>query len=229
MQPEQWARVDDFINASSPADPALESVLSASIDAGMPEIAVSKAQGRFLSVLAAGVQAESILEIGTLGGFSAISLARVLPNHGHLVTLEANEEHAAVARRNVLAAGLTDRVSVVIGRAVDTLPTVHLEHPDGFDFIFIDADKESYPKYWEWSLKVSHPGTMIVADNVVRNGAVADKDSRDPRVLGVRKYLELAAAEQSVATSVIQTVGAKGYDGLSISVVLPDAAAGPTV
>ena len=219
MSNEVWARVDDHFASLRDPDPVLESALSRSASAGLPDISVSPEQGRLLTLLAHGVGARAILEIGTLGGYSAICLARALPPDGRLVTLEAEADHARVARENIEAAGLDDRVEVVVGPASSSLPRLEDEYPAGFDFIFIDADKEGYPEYWRWAMRLSHPGAMIIADNVVRDGAVADPDSDDPRVHGVRRYLELAAAEARVHDATVQTVGNKGYDGLSIAVV----------
>lgn len=223
MPQEVWTAVDDFVTSLSPVDSVLEAIVTETERAGLPAISVSPAQGQLLAVLVRSIGAESILEIGTLGGYSAVCLARALPNDGRMVTLDVDAMHATVARRNIAAAGLTDRVTVVVGPALDTLSSVHSDHPGGFDLIFIDADKEAYPEYWSWSLTLSHPGTLIIADNVVREGAVADADSHDPRVQGVRRLLELAAAEPRVSTGVVQTVGAKGYDGFSVSVLLPGA------
>lgn len=218
--PEQiWTDVDDYLVSLFPSDPILDRVLESADQADLPNIHVSAAQGRLLSVLARSVEARSILEIGTLAGYCAIWLARTLPTDGHLVTLEADAKCAAISRANLEAAGLAERVTVVEGAALETLPAVKTDHPAGFDFIFIDADKESYPDYWRWALELSHPGTMIVADNVVRDGRVVDSGDDHPQILGTRRFLEAAAAEPGVFTGFLQTVGAKGYDGLSVSVV----------
>jgi predicted O-methyltransferase YrrM len=177
---------------------------------------VSAAQGRLIALLAQMIGARRILEIGTLGGYSTIWLARALPPDGTLITLESNSEYAAVARKNLERAGVAHTVDIVVGNALDTLP--QLAGP--FDLVFIDADKRSYPDYWDWSLKLSRPGTVIVADNVVRGGAVADPESRDPAVQGVRRFNALVAAESRVSATVIQTVGSKAYDGFALIVVL---------
>ncbi len=222
MSDEVWARVDDHFASLRDPDPVLGAVLSRSAKAGLPDISVSPEHGRLLTLLARGIKARAILEIGTLGGYSAVCLARALPRGGRLVTLEAETDHARVARENIAAAGLSDRIDVVVGPASSTLPRLETKYPGGFDFIFIDADKEGYPDYWQWSLRLSHPGTMIVADNVVRDGAVADPSSEDPRVHGARRYLELVAAEAGALDATVQTVGTKGYDGFSMAVVTGD-------
>lgn len=221
MLQERWAAVDGYLGAHLvPADPVLDAALRASADAGLPPINVSPAQGKMLHVLARAQGARSILEIGTLGGYSAIWLGRALPPGGRLITLEADPRHAQVARANLARAGLTDVVEVRVGAAQETLPRLHAAGDGPFDLIFIDADKPGYPDYLSWSLGLSRPGTMIVADNVVRDGAVADSASQDANVLGVRRYIEMMAAEPRVSATVIQTVGTKGYDGFALAVVL---------
>jgi predicted O-methyltransferase YrrM len=166
--------------------------------------------------------ARTVLEVGTLGGYSTIWLARALPPRGRLVTLEADPRHAEVARRNVERAGLSGVVDLRVGRALDTLPGLLAEGAGRFDFIFLDADKPSNPAYLEWALRLSRRGTVIVADNVVRNGAVADADSADPNVLGVRRMCEMLAAEPRVSATALQTVGSKGWDGFALAVVTSD-------
>jgi predicted O-methyltransferase YrrM len=221
MLQERWTAVDGFIDENLvPADPVLEAALRASADAGLPPISVSPSQGKLLHVLARALGARTILEIGTLGGYSAIWLARALPAGGSLITLEAEPRHAEVARANLARAGLADIAEVRVGPAQDTLPQLHAAGEGPFDLIFIDADKEGYPGYLSWSLRLSRPGTMIIADNVVRGGAVADSASRDVNVQGVRRFIEMMAAEPRVSATVIQTVGSKGYDGLALAVVL---------
>ena len=165
------------------------------------------------------IGARKILEIGTLGGYSAIWLARALPEGGRLVTLEYEQKHADVARQNIARAGLSDRVDIRVGRAIDTLPTLEAEGAGPFDLVFIDADKTGYPDYWPWALTLARPGAVIIADNVVRDGKVADANSSDQNVQGVRRYLARVGAEPRVTSTVLQTVGAKGYDGLSIAIV----------
>jgi len=199
-----------------PADSALKEALRASADAGMPAIAVSPAQGKLLMLLAQTLGARRILEIGTLGGYSTIWLARGLTEGGRLISLEADPKHAEVARSNIARAGLSDVVEVRLGKALETLPTV--EGP--FDLIFIDADKVNYPEYFSWAMKLSRAGSLIIADNVVRKGAVIDAESSDANVLGVRRFNELMAADKRVSATAIQTVGSKGYDGFAIARVL---------
>jgi predicted O-methyltransferase YrrM len=198
-----------------PPDSALEAALRESAAAGLPAHDVSPPQGKLLEVLARAVGARMVLELGTLGGYSTIFLARALPPEGRLITLEANAAYAEVARANVDRAGLAATVEVRTGPALEALPG--LDGP--FDLIFVDADKRSNPQYLEWALRLSRPGTLIVADNVVRGGAVADPGSDDPAVRGVRSFLEMLAAEPRVEATAIQTVGAKGWDGLAIAVV----------
>lgn len=220
MTQELWSSVTAYLDRLYPPDPALIHALESSDAAGLPAIAVSHDDGRMLQLLARQVKARLILEIGTLGGYSAIWMASALTDGGRLITLELEPKHAEVARRNVERAGLSDRVEVMVGPALNSLPTLARRYPQGFDLIFIDADKTGYPEYWNWSLKLSHSGTLIVADNVVRDGAVADAQSPDADVQAVRTYLERVADEPRVQATVIQTVGPKGYDGMSLALVL---------
>ena len=198
-------------------DDALAAALEASDAAGLPPISVSPAHGKLLWLLARTLGAKRILEIGTLGGYSAIWLARGLASGGRLITLEALEKHAAVARQNIARAGLAPAVEVRVGPALATLP--QLEGP--FDLSFIDADKQNNAEYFRWALKLSRPGSLIIVDNVVRDGAVIDAASRDAAVQGVRRLYELIAAEPRVSATAVQTVGVKGYDGFAIARVLP--------
>jgi predicted O-methyltransferase YrrM len=217
MTQELWSQVDDYLGeVLVPADPALDSALAASKAAGLPEIAVAANQGKLLNLLARLAGARSILEIGTLGGYSTIWLARALPADGRLITLEADPKHAEVARANIAAAGFADVVDVRLGKALDTLPSV--EGP--FDLVFIDADKPNTPHYFEWALRLSRLGTVIIVDNVIRSGAVADASNTDPAILGVRKLHELIAAEPRVDATALQTVGVKGYDGFTLALVV---------
>lgn len=220
MNQEQWSKVAAYLDSLYPADPALTRTLESSQAAGLPPIAVSYDDGRMLHLFALQAKARHILEIGTLGGYSALWMARALPAGGRLISLELDLKHAEVARRNVEQAGLSDRVEIMVGPALESLPVLLGRYPNGFDMIFIDADKTGYPAYWSWALKLAHPGTLIVADNVVRDGKVADLGSTDPDVLGVREYLTLVAREPRVRATVIQTVGPKGYDGMSLALVL---------
>ena len=220
MTQEKWSAVDRYItDLLVPSDPALDAALRASAAAGLPPINVAPNQGKLLMLLAQAQGARNILEIGTLGGYSTIWLARALPAGGRLITLEFDPKHAEVARANIERAGLADVVEVRLGRALDTLKQLAAENRGPFDLIFIDADKPGYPDYFPWALKLSRPGSMIIADNVVRNGAVIDADSSDPNVQGMRRFNELLAAEPRVSATVIQTVGSKGYDGFAIVLV----------
>jgi predicted O-methyltransferase YrrM len=215
---EVWEAVDDYLGATLiGADPALEAALRASEEGGLPAIQVTPLQGRLLNFLASLVGARRILEVGTLGGYSSIWLARALGPDGRLITLEIEPKHAEVARANLARAGLADRVEVRVGPALELLPGVAQEAP--FDLAFIDADKPSNPDYFQWALKLVRPGGLIVVDNVVRQGAVVEADSTDPAVVGVRRVLEMMASEPRVQSTALQTVGAKGYDGFSVSLV----------
>ncbi len=221
MNQEQWTAVDRYVTELLlPADPALAAALEASAAAGLPPIQVSPPQGRLLELLARLQGARSILEIGTLGGYSTIWLARALPPGGRLVTLELEPKHAAVARENLARAGLGGLVELRLGPAADTLAQLAAEGAGPFDLIFIDADKAGYPDYLVASLRLARRGSVIIADNVVRHGAVADPASTDPAVQGVRRFNALLAAEPRVRATVIQTVGAKGYDGFTLALVV---------
>ncbi|HMF86595.1 MAG TPA: O-methyltransferase [Gemmatimonadaceae bacterium] len=220
MAEDQWTEVDRYFSDKLlPSDPFLESALETSVAAGLPAISVSPNQGKLLQILAQLVGARSILEIGTLGGYSTIWLARGLRAGGHLITLEVDPKHAEVARLNVTRAGLKDVVEIRIGNALETLPQLSAERRGPFDLVFIDADKQNIPAYFEWALKLSRPGSLIVVDNVVRSGAVIDADSSDPSVQGVRRFVELLGAQTGASGTVVQTVGIKGYDGLAIVLV----------
>jgi predicted O-methyltransferase YrrM len=220
MAEDQWTEVDQYFSESLlPTDPILESALEAGVAAGLPAISVSPNQGKLLQMLAQIVGARSILEIGTLGGYSTIWLARGLRAGGRLITLEVDPKYAEVAQLNVARAGLRDVVDVRIGNAVEILPQLSAERRGPFDLIFIDADKPNIPTYFEWALKLSRPGTLIVVDNVVRDGAVIDADSSDPSVQGVRRFIQLLGAESRASGTAIQTVGIKGYDGFAIVLV----------
>jgi predicted O-methyltransferase YrrM len=218
---EQWSAVDNYIveHLIGP-DPVLDEALANIEKNGMPTISVSPAQGKQLFLLAKLVQAKRILEIGTLGAYSSIWLGRALPKGGKLITLEANQKHVSVAQANIAHAGLSDLIDVRQGKALDTLPKLAEERNAPFDFIFIDADKENIPNYFEWSMKLSHPGTLIVVDNVVREGALADRNSQDLNVKGCRRFHEMLSGDSRVSATTIQTVGAKGYDGFTMAIVL---------
>jgi predicted O-methyltransferase YrrM len=220
MTDELWTSVDNYISGLFvPSDPALDEALAASAAAGLPAINVAPNQGKLLMVLAQVCGAKRILEIGTLGGYSTIWLARALPRGGRLITLEYEPKHADVARANIARAGLADVVEIKVGRAVDSLKALASEGAPPFDFVFIDADKPGYVDYLEWSLKLTRRGSLIVADNVVRKGAIVDAKSSDPDVQGMRRFNERLAAERRVNATEVQTVGVKGYDGLAVAVV----------
>ena len=223
MSQEQWTAVDRyFTDLLIPHDPVLEEALRASDAAGLPPYNVAPNQGKLLMLLAQSHRARTILEIGTLGGYSTIWLARALPPDGHLITLEADPKHAEVAHANIVRAGLADRVEQRIGQASETLPQLAAEGLGPFDLIFIDADKPSNPEYFTWALKLAQRGSLIIADNVVRDGTVIDADSTDPSVQGIRRFNELVAAEPRVSATALQTVGSKGYDGFALILVTGD-------
>ncbi len=218
-----WVDVDRYYaDALARPDEALQAALAASDAAGLPAISVSACQGRMLQLLAQMQHARHILEVGTLGGYSAIWLARALPPGGRLVTLEASPLHAGVARSNLARAGLADVADVRVGPALETLPVLAAEGSPPFDFTFIDADKANNPEYFAWALKLSRPGSVIVVDNVVRDGAVLDAASKDAGVRGVRRLTALIAATPNVTATAVQTVGAKGYDGFILARVHGD-------
>ncbi len=217
MGQELWNDVERYLaDLFAPEDAALQRVLNSTRDAGLPEIQVSPTDGKLLHVLALIQGATTILEIGTLAGYSTIWLARALPAGGRVVTLEVDPEHARVAEANLAAAGLSDQVEVRVGPALETLPKLQQEGLR-FDMVFIDADKDAYPEYLEWSLKLALPGALIVADNVVRQGEVVDAGSDDPSVQGTRRFNQALAREQRVTAAIVQTVGSKGHDGMAIA------------
>jgi predicted O-methyltransferase YrrM len=219
MTEELWTAVDRYFgDLLVAADPALDEALADSAAAGLPAINVSPVQGKLLHLLARAIGARKILEIGTLGGYSTIWLARALPDGGRVISLEADPRHAEVARANIARAGLDDRVEVRLGMALDLLPEL-AERAEPFDFVFIDADKPNNAAYFDWALKLSRPGSIIVVDNVVRGGDVIDADNDDATVQGVRRFLERLATEPRVSATAIQTVGGKGYDGFAIALV----------
>ena len=216
---KQWQDVDRYLtDLFVPEDSVLAETLRSSDAAGLPQIAVSANQGKLLMLLAKSCGAKHILEIGTLGGYSTIWLGRALPAAGKLISLEYSAKHAEVARANIKRANLEKAVEVRVGAAIETLPKLASEGLK-FDFIFIDADKEGYCDYLDWSLKLSHPGTLIIADNVVRDGAVVDPKSQDEMVQGIQRFNKKLAAEKRVEATAIQVVGSKGYDGLAFALV----------
>jgi predicted O-methyltransferase YrrM len=226
MSQEHWSAVDHYLNeVLAPEDRALLASLEASQAAGMPAISVTPTQGKFLHVLARAVGAKRILEIGTLGGYSAIWLARALAPGGSLITLEREQQYADVAAASLARAGVGDAVEIRVGAALETLPLLAAERPPPFDFVFIDADKRHTPDYFEWAVRLARPGAWIVADNVIRDGALVDPANQTPDVLGNRRLHELLAgdseAARRVSATTIQTVGAKGYDGFTLALVEP--------
>jgi predicted O-methyltransferase YrrM len=215
-----WTAVDQYFgNLLVSPDEALEAALAANKEAGLPAIDVTPLQGRFLEFLVRISGSRRILEVGTLGGYSTIWLARALPEGSSIVSLELIPLHAEVAHANLKNAGLLDRVDIRVGPAIESLEALKEEGRAPFDFIFIDADKQGYPEYLDWALKLSRPGTVIVADNVVRDGKVVDAECDDSNVQGVRRFTELLAADPRVNATVLQTVGVKGYDGFAIALV----------
>jgi predicted O-methyltransferase YrrM len=226
MTQELWSAVDDYIvEHLIEADPVLDAALDGSAAAGLPSIAVTPNLGKLLQLILRLAGTRTLLELGTLGGYSTIWLARALPADGRLLTLEANPEYAEVARANIARAGYGDFVEIRVGPALDTLPVLAAEGAGPFDAIFIDADKKNNPGYLEWALKLSRPGTLIVVDNVVRAGAILDPASEDPSgggtgtIQGIRRTYEMLAADSRLSATAIQTVGSKGHDGFALAIV----------
>jgi caffeoyl-CoA O-methyltransferase len=220
-----YAAVDRHLSQLfAPEDDALAAAERSVVEAGLPPISVSAAEGKLLHVLARACRAERILEIGTLAAYSTIWMARALPEHGSAVTIEADPKHAEVARLNLERAGLADRVSLRIGGALDVLPELEREGAAPFDMVFIDADKEPYAEYLDWAIRLGRPGTLIVADNVIRGGAILDgsdeSDGSDASTAGIRRFNAALAARGGVSAIAIQTVGARGHDGMALAVVL---------
>ncbi len=220
MDRELWTAVDRYLKEYlTPPDPALENALQTSARAAFPAIQVTPTQGKLLYVLAKSIQARSILEIGTLGGYSTIWLARALQPGGRLISLEADPEHARVARGNLEVAGLSAQVEIRLGKGLESLPKLAEETSEPFDLVFIDADKVNTTAYFEWAVKLTRPGGLILVDNVIRQGKLIDAASDDPNVLGMRRFLEHLGREKRVSATVVQTVGEKDYDGFAIAVV----------
>jgi predicted O-methyltransferase YrrM len=220
MADSPWADVDRYlIDLLLPADEALDHAAKASAAAGLPPIAVTPPGGKLLHILARLCRAKRILEIGTLGGYSTIWLARAVGAGGMVTTLELDPKHAELAAANIAHAGLSDSVDIRLGRAAETLARLHEEGGEPYDMIFIDADKASIPEYFTWALRLSRPGSLILVDNVIRNGAVLDASSADPNIIGVRRFNEMLSRESRVTATTIQTVGAKGYDGMTFAIV----------
>jgi predicted O-methyltransferase YrrM len=216
---EVWNEVDSYVSTLLlGSDSGLTDALRAS--ESLPHIQVSAPLGKFLQILAKAVGARRVLEVGTLGGYSAIWMARALPEGGRLITLEVNEEHARVARSNLERAGLGDVVDVRIGPALAALDQLHREGAEPFDLVFIDADKPPTAEYFDWAVRLSHPGSVIVVDNVVREGKVVDANLDDDAVRGMRRFMDALSRDSRVTATVIQTVGSKGYDGFALAFVL---------
>jgi predicted O-methyltransferase YrrM len=217
---ELFTAVDAYIAQNLiPADPALDEALKDNAAAGLPAIDVSPTQGKFLHLLAKIKGARRILEVGTLGGYSTIWFARALPQDGKVVTLELNPKHAEIAARNIARAGLTGRVEQRIGPALESLAQLHSEKTEPFDLIFVDADKPNNPNYLDWALRLSHPGTIIITDNVIREGIILNPDDPDPTVQGTRRFFEKLGAESRLEATALQTVGCKKHDGFAIAIV----------
>jgi len=215
-----WTAVDSYVEGFLIGpDAALDAALATSAEAGLPEIAVTPSQGKLLYLMARMVGARRILEIGTLGGYSTIWLARAVPAEGMVVTLDADPKHFEVARKNIVRAGLAKVVDQRLGLALETLPDLEEEGAGPFDFVFIDADKENTVEYFAWAMRLSRPGTAIVVDNVVREGELSDAATKDPQVLAMRRFHDVLAADTRVSATTIQTVGGKGYDGFTLAVV----------
>lgn len=219
MSQELWTAVDSYLcRTLVPSDEALDAALRASEDAKLPSIQVAPNQGKLLAILAQSIGARAILEVGTLGGYSTIWLARALPADGKLITLEIDPKHASVAQENITRAGLGGIVEIRLGSALETLPKAAAEGHI-FDFVFIDADKASTTEYFQWALKMSHPGSLIVVDNIVRKGGVTDPESTDASVKGIQRFIETFKDDPRVTMTGLQTVGSKGYDGFALALV----------
>jgi len=222
-QDEKWIAIDDYIAEQFiEDDPAQDATLAASRAAGLPEIQVAPLQGKLLMMLAASLGARTVLEIGTLGGYSTIWLARGLADGGHVVTLDVNPDYAEVARRNFANAGVADCIQLRVGEALDSLAQLHAEGAGPFDLVFIDADKPNTPNYFDWAVKLARKGTLIVVDNVVREGAILASQSDNKHVKGLRGFFERVAADPRVTATAIQTVGNKGHDGLAFIRVIEE-------
>jgi predicted O-methyltransferase YrrM len=220
MGQELWEAVDKFLDTMLiPQDSALEDALAAAAAAKLPAIQVSSVQGKFLHLLARILGARNILEIGTLGGYSTIWMARALPEGGRIITLEADPKHADVAKKNFARAGVESKVELRLGKALDTLPQVAADGLGPFDLFFIDANKSNMPEYFEWSLKLARKGSVIIADNVVREGAILDEKSKDADIQGIRRFLEMVGKEKCVSGTALQTVSTKNYDGFALVLV----------
>jgi predicted O-methyltransferase YrrM len=220
MTKDVWEAVDKYFDEMLiPHDSTLDDALANCASANLPAIQVSSVQGKLLHLLARILGARNILEIGTLGGYSTIWMARALPEGGRIITLEADPKHAEVARKNFARAGVENKIELRLGKALDTLPQVAAEMRDPFDMFFIDANKSNMPEYFEWSLKLARKGSVIIADNVVREGAVLDAKSKDADIQGIRRFLEMVGKEKRVSGTALQTVSTKNYDGFALVLV----------
>jgi predicted O-methyltransferase YrrM len=221
MTQDLWTAVDTYVDSSlSLSDDALSGAIAANAEGGLPSIDVTASQGMLLHLLARAMGAKRVLEIGTLGGYSTIWLARALPDGGRVVTLEFDPKHAAVAKKNIERAGVASTVDVRVGKALDSLPKLASEKGEPFDLIFIDADKVNNPRYFEWAMKLSRRGSLIIVDNVVREGGLADATSEDAAIRASREVVELMGRDPRVEATVMQTVGTKGYDGFAMALVI---------
>jgi predicted O-methyltransferase YrrM len=220
MNQELWTKVDEYFSGVVAEDEVLRAAVAESEKAGLPPIAVTPSQGKLLTLLAQMIGARKILEVGTLGGYSTICIARGLVSGGKLITVEYEQKHADIAERNCARAGLTDQIEIRVGDAARIMPQLVSEGAGPFDLIFLDANKDGYPTYYDYSLKLSRESTVIVADNVVREGAVADPQTKDEAVRGVQRLAEIIAGDRRVSATAIQTVGSKGHDGFSLMRVL---------
>lgn len=222
MTLDHWSTVDSYIGTTlvdEHDEPALAAAMADIVAAGLPSISVTPPMGRLLMILAKAIGARRVLEVGTLGGYSAIWFTMALPTDGRLVTLECDERHATVARANIARARNAGVVDLRLGRALETLPLLADERGEPFDLVFIDADKPSNPEYFAWALRLTRPGGLVIVDNVVRGGAVADAESADPSVQGVRRMHEMIANDDRVVATALQTVGGKGWDGFTVAMV----------
>ena len=221
MPEEIWNKVDDYLDRMIvDQDHALLAALKDSEEADLPRINVSPPQGKMLHILARSLSAKRILEMGTLGAYSTIWLARALPDDGEMLSLEVNQKHAEVSRRNLERANLSKKVKIILGPALDSLSTLYKNGSKPFDFIFIDADKQNYPGYFDWAIKLSHSGSMIVVDNVVRKGSIIETGNTDPNVKGVKEMLSSIRSYKNIIATAIQTVGVKGHDGFALIYVI---------
>lgn len=217
---EIFGKVDDYIkDLLAPEDEALKNTIKSLDTEGIPQISVSANQGKFLQVMMRSVNAKRVLELGTLGGYSTIWMARALPEDGEIVTVEYSEHHATVAQRNLIAANVSDKVEIITGKAIDVLKKMVADKVMPFDLIFIDADKPPYPEYFNYAIQLSRPGTMIICDNVIREGSVMDDGNTEERVVGVRRLNKMLKGDERITATIIQTVGAKEHDGMVLAVV----------